>query len=246
MAKIISIPRFLAPLRQGILNQHQTDIVVELPPPVVLLRQWQASRLAQTHQDLLTSSQYGAACRFFLDDIYAPRDFSQRDSDLIRVYEAMRQVMPHAMAHTLIKVIELNRITIELDQHLLHILIGQLGLTDTLTETIYAEAYRRCQNYEKRRAQIDLIVDVGESVHHLVRLPFISLSLRLAHGPAHWTGWAELQTFLENGFAAFKKMEDVSFFLSCVAEREKQILENIYANKLQPFRLDDGRSANVA
>ncbi|MCP5095977.1 MAG: hypothetical protein GY943_10525 [Chloroflexi bacterium] len=243
MTKLTTIPRLLSPLRRGTLKRNKVKSTVELSPPLALLRQWQSDRLASTHQDLLESQEYEAACRFFLDDIYAPRDFSQRDEDLMQVNTMLKPVMPRPMYRTLIKVIALNELTTNLDNELLHLLTHELGMTDELTAEMYAEAYRRCDNYDERVAQIDLIVDVGRLVNRLLRLPFISLSLRLAHGPAHWAGWKELQDFLEHGFAAFKKMDDVSFFLKLLAYREKMILDKIYAHDPLPFSTDDGRSA---
>ena len=56
-------------------------------PHLIQLRAWQMERLAQTHAALLASERYGPACRFFLSDLFAPRDFSQRDQGFQHLYQ---------------------------------------------------------------------------------------------------------------------------------------------------------------
>ena len=226
-------PNSLIPRRR---NRH--NLSIELSSTLLLLRTWQSERLTNTHQDLLQHKEFGPACNFFLTDVYAPRDFSQRDEDILHVYHAMKRIMPAPIMRTLNLVIALNELTTELDQHLLKVMVEDLQLKDEVTVEMYAEGYRRCDNYDLRVKQIDLIVAVGRSVNKLVRLPLIGFSLRLAHAPAHLSGWAELQGFLERGFAAFKRMKHVDTFLQTVQQREMQILDQIYAGEKEPFVLE--------
>ena len=65
-----------------------------LGPGLALLRLWQSQRLAQTYADLLADPRSSPALRFFLSDLYAPRDFSQRDHDVERIYAFLSRVMP--------------------------------------------------------------------------------------------------------------------------------------------------------
>ncbi len=66
--------------------QHQAVQPHPLTPLHKFLRNWQVARLASTHADLLSSREYGPACRFFLTDIYAARDFSRRDAEVKEFY----------------------------------------------------------------------------------------------------------------------------------------------------------------
>src|SRR5512135_1835698 len=67
--------------------KHQPRAADGLHPQLAMLREWQADRLARTYADLLADPHYHPACEFFLSDIYAPRDFSQRDHDLERIHK---------------------------------------------------------------------------------------------------------------------------------------------------------------
>ncbi len=66
----------------------------ELQPQILMLQQWQSDRLARTYADLLADKQYRAAALFCLSDIYAARDFSQRDRDAERIYEILTRFLP--------------------------------------------------------------------------------------------------------------------------------------------------------
>jgi len=226
--------QLLIELRRHTKSKHDEIPSAGLSPRMALLRTWQTERLARTYSDLLESRRYGAACRFFLDDIYAPKDFSQRDHDIERMYTFMRRFIPERIIHSLTLAVELNALTRQLDDTLLDALT-QLGMTDTLTVDLYAEAYRLCDNYTERVKQIARIVEIGQGLEKLARLPLIGMSLRLARGPAHQAGWFELQDFLERGLAAFKTMRGTKEFLGIVEEREMRILDNIFAAAPNPF-----------
>ena len=88
----------------------------------------------------------------------------------------------------------------------------------------------RCFHSESRsQGEPHRIVAVGQSVNRLVRLPLVGLTLRLLHTPAHLSGWADLQSFLERGFSAFKQIKNADPFLEIISQREKKILKQIYA-----------------
>lgn len=213
----------------------------ELPSTIKLIREWQSARLAHSHRDLLEHPRFRPATLFFLSDVYAPRDFSQRNYDIQRAYDAMRKAVPERVLHTLAETIQLHQFTDDLDALLADVLVHQLGVVDSITAEQYAEGYRICNNFDERALQITMIAEIGRSVDRLIRLPFIGLTLRLAHTPAHMAGWQELQGFLERGYAAFKHMNGAETFLTTIVRREMTILDRIFAGHAQPFDLDHDR-----
>ena len=211
----------------------------DLPPDVVLFRAWQAQRLATTYADLLASERYGPACRFFLDDVYGPKDFAQRDHDIVRIHNFMLRFLPASVLAPLTRAIELNALTTELDDRLLRVLVDDLGVTGSITPEQYAEGYRICDNYDERKRQIEMVREVGRGIARLVRIPFLGMTLRLTRGPAQRGGWHEMQGFLERGFAAFKQMGGkANTFLDTLQQREMQILDQIFAGAEDPFAVD--------
>jgi len=225
----------LSPLHNLDQLKHQTAEAAQLDPEVAMLRVWQSQRLARSYADLLEQPRYRPACLFFLEDIYAPRDFSQRDHDIEQMYDFMRRFIPGAMLRPLALTVKLHHLTEALDQHLLEVLMNQLGVTETITVALYAEAYRRCDNYTQRVKQIDMIVEIGERLDGLVKSPLTAMMLNVAKGPARRAGWVELVDFLEHGYTAFKHMHGGKYFLTTIRQREIDALDRMYANNPDPF-----------
>jgi hypothetical protein len=209
-----------------------------LDPTLILLRNWQSERLKRTHADLLTSARYGPACRFFVDEIYAARDFSQRDQDIEYLYSVMSSFVPDFLLGLVRKAIQINDLSVALDRSLLKALVEDLGMTDTLTPELYAEGYRICDNYTERAQQIDLLVEIGRQVDLATRLPLIGTTLRLAGRPARLAGWGELHDFLEGGYQAFKHMRRAGNFLKIIRQREIDILDRIFSEDPNPFSIE--------
>jgi hypothetical protein len=206
----------------------------------LVLRQWQVDRLTRTYQDLLDDPRFRRAAEFFLSDLYGPGDTTQRDADIERAYPIMTKLLPELALHSIGLALELDALSEELDLHLLDELeaIGMFSggrSKGTLDEAIYADAYRRCDNYRERRHQIDLTRQVGQDLALVVGKPFMRSLLRTMRTPAKLAGFGELQSFLERGFDAFRQTEDIQEFLDTVERREVQILDRIYTRHPQPF-----------
>ena len=165
------------------------------------------------------------------------KDTGGRDAALERVLPVMAKVLPDAALHGVGLAVELDALSEELDAQLLDILVRDLGVRGELSEEAYAEAYRRCDNYELRRHQIELITEVGSDLAQLVRKTMVYAMLRGMRVPAKAAGCGELQDFLERGFRAFKQMKDAQHFLDTIHSRETQILDRIYSKTPRPFDL---------
>lgn len=208
--------------------KHQTVDPQPLSPLKKFLRNWQVARLAATHADLLASPEYGSAARFFLTDIYAAKDFSRRDADMQEFYAFLKRILPSQAVNVLAQAVEINNLTNALDDALLEAVTHQLGIENQFTQEQYEAAYRRCDNYDDREHQIDLIVDIGYHIDRLHRIPLVGTTLRLAGPPARRLGWGELHDFLERGYEAWKPIRNVRPFLEKIETREKTILDRIY------------------
>jgi len=197
------------------------------------LTRWQSARLARTHADLLRHPRSRGAVEFFLDHLYAPRDFTRRDQDLERIAPILTRILPASAIGTIAMALEMNVVTEEVDAALLRALAEQRGAE--LTEERYLEACRRCDDRPRRLRQIELIWEVGMTLDKVVRLPGAYAALRIAGGPARLAGLGELQKLLENGFSTFREIGGARDFLATIVEREKRILRRIYEGHPRPF-----------
>ena len=241
--------RLLLHLRASMAH-HELVEGRQLTPLIATLSAWQSVRLARTHADMLADPRFSQACRFFLEDIYAPKDFTQRDYDGHRIYHFMNRFLPEATLRPLAMALEVNTLTQQLDLALAEAMRTRLGVIDRFERWQYEEAYRLCDNYDVRLRQIDLIVEVGHQLERVRRVPFVHTTLQLARKPATRLGWLEMQDFLERGFEAWKSLREPGVFLQRIGQRERAILNRIYdrpggAPESNPFLVSDGLPVEI-
>ena len=215
--------------------KHRPLSGTSLDPKVAMLRAWQSRRLARTYQDLLADERHRPACEFFLDDIYGPYDFSQRDHDIEQMYAFTRRFVPDSMLRPLAVTVELHQLSETLDRQLLDVLLDPLGVVDTITPELYAEGYRLCDNYATRVYQIELIEQVCERIDGIVRNPLTGPTLSLAKRPLRSSGHVALVDFLERGYTGFKHMQGSQHFRATIRQRELSLLDRMYAGEANPF-----------
>ncbi|MEP7261672.1 MAG: hypothetical protein ABI669_10745 [Usitatibacter sp.] len=194
------------------------------------VKAWQSARLGQTYADVAAVNRYRSATRYFLEDLYGPKDFSRRDQAMIRILPVMSRILPTSAVETAALAIELEALSESLDQRLAaNIRSGPID------EASYASAYRESSTREERLRQVELIGAVGRRLDALVKRPLVFRTLKLMRAPARVAGLEDLQDFLERGFAAFRDMGGADDFLALIESRETAILNAIFSSKARPF-----------
>jgi len=199
------------------------------------LKEWQAARLAVTYADLLASERYRPAAEFFLSDLYGPKDFRTRDEELARVVPVMVRMLPARALATLLEAVRMDTLSESLDSDMVQAL-RRAGRATAIDWPAYAAAYRRCGRRQDRELQIALVGQIGKTLDRLTRMPLISISLKLMHGPAHLAGLGALHDFLQGGFEAFSFMKGADEFLAIVTERETALMLELFADPNAPAR----------
>lgn len=198
------------------------------------LRAWQAGRLARTHRDLLESRRFHDAAKFFLTDLYGPKDLSRHVDEVRRIVPLMTGVLPDSGLATVAHAVELNALSESLDGAMVEALgAGAAEIADPA----YAAAYRAVGREADRERQIDLIAALGQALDGLARLRFIGVTLKVMRKPAELAGLGELQAFLERGYAAFGAMRGgAGDFVSIVVARERGISRALFAGDDEALR----------
>ena len=189
---------------------------------------WQSRRLANMHADLRASDRYGPAVEFFLNELYAPKDFGQRDAELARVLPVMTRFLPEKALDTLADAAEMDALSESLDVAMVDAVERDVGVK-ALDGAAYGRAWRKVGRRDERALQVELVGRIGAALDHLTRVPLIGATLRMMRGPAHMAGLAELQHFLESGFAAFKHMGRADEFLVRILARENEYMKTLFA-----------------
>jgi len=194
------------------------------------LKRWQAGRLERTYADFSAQPRYRGATSFFIEDLYGAKDFSSRDQAMLRILPVMTRMLPQSAVETAALAIELEALSEELD----HALAAALA-PGPITEASYAEGYRRSSSRPNRERQVELIDATGRRLDALVGRPMVERMLKLMRSPARMAGLADLQDFLERGFAAFRAMQGADEFLAVVGQRETRILSRLFSGEAKPF-----------
>jgi len=233
---IVRIRRFLKSQIDRNKRLHQAQNRGEGPLEwVARLRAWQAQRLTVSFADLHTSERYGQAVRFFISDLYGATGFEQRDEDLERIEPIMVRLLPAHLIETVGRAMELQALSEELDIALASVLERDYAGDTPISVEVYAHAYRECKNHPERALQIDLLYEIGSHLDWVVSKSYIYAALRLCRGPAWAAGMGVLQNFLENAFRAYRSMNGAKWFLETITSRERQVMENLFAGRENPF-----------
>ena len=190
------------------------------------LQSWQTKRLLTTHDDLWQSKRFKPAMQFFVDELYGPKDYSQRDIELARVVPKMAKILPNKGLISLEAALRLNCLSLELDIAL----VQQLG-SEEINRSNYFDCYRQSDNQSKREQQIQLLENLGLDMAQVVKVSGISAILMLSRKPAKIAGVKSLHAFLEKGFKSFKKLGEVHDFIDPIVKREREIMLSLFAAK---------------
>jgi hypothetical protein len=188
------------------------------------VKHYQHARFAKTYTDLLAQPRFTRAAQFFLDDLYGPRDFTERDAQFARIVPGLVRVFPHEIVATVRSLGELHALSESLDSEMAARLpVGDIDARE------YVRAWQAVGQAPAREQQIALMLAVGSALDRYTRNPVLRHSLRLMRGPARAAGLAALQHFLESGFDTFREMRGAREFLDTIATRERALAAALFA-----------------
>ena len=201
---------------------------------VAAIKEHQHARFSRDYATLIESPRYGVATRFFLDDLYGPVDFGDRDAQFGRVVPVMGRLLPTEVMHTVAHLAELHALSEGLDQHM-----AQALTTEEVDDRSYRAAWQTVGHRSDRERQLDLLLTIGAALDRYTRTPLLTGTLRLMRGPAKAAGLSHLQSFLERGLAAFTAMHGAQEFLETIADNERQLIAGMFliAQKEKPGEL---------
>jgi hypothetical protein len=191
---------------------------------VVGVKHYQHERFQRTYADLLASPRFGRAAKFFLEDLYGPGDFTQRDDQFARIVPGLVRLFPREIVSTVVSLGQLHALSERMDTAM-SVALGPCALDDES----YAQAWRQVGQANERERQIALMLAVGTALDRYTRNPLLRHSLRVMRSPARAAGVGVLQAFLENGFDTFREMHGAHQFLDTVATRERSLAARLFA-----------------
>ena len=190
---------------------------------VAALKAYQQARFARTHASLLAHPRYGRAANFFLNELYGPQDFTQRDAQFSRIVPALVRLFPADTVATVESLAAVHALSERLDTAMAIHLGGAAP-----TRSSYVRAWQATGEAAARARQIELVMSVGEALDRHTRSFVLRASLKAMRGPARAAGMGALQTFLEGGFDAFGAMGGAREFLAAIESRETALARRLF------------------
>jgi hypothetical protein len=201
------------------------------------VKRFQHARFERSYTDLLRDPGRRDAAGFFLNELYGPHDFTERDAQFARIVPALVRLFPAEIVGTVRLLAQLHALSERLD----HAMAERLpdcawGLT------AYAAAWRDVGEIDARQQQITWMLQIGRALLRYTRNPLLRHSLRMMRTPARAAGLSTLQQFLEHGFDTFRALRDPDAFLALIASREQSIaawLFSLETTEAPPWGLAD-------
>ena len=194
-----------------------------LDAEVAALKAYQQARFARTHAGLLAHRRFGRAANFFLNELYGPQDFTQRDAQFSRIVPALVRLFPADTVATVESLAAVHALSERLDSAMAIHLDGAAP-----TRASYARAWQATGEPAARARQIELVMQVGRALDRHTRSFVLRASLKAMRGPARAAGMGALQTFLEAGFEAFGAMGGAKEFLAAIEARETALARRLF------------------
>ncbi len=194
------------------------------------IKSLQARRFAGTYADLLSGAVYADATRFFLAELYSEKDYADRDAQFARIAGPLQKFFPQRVVDTAVMLAQLHVLTEELDHDMAMAWVQQQDIDDDALR--YLQAWRTVASGDKRKTQLDTVLEVGHELERLVRLPGLRMALKMMRRPARASGLGALQSFLEAGFDTFSGLvhgpdRGSAQFLEIIASRESVWLDRL-------------------
>ena len=190
---------------------------------VAALKTYQQQRFARTHAALLAHPRYGRAANFFLNELYGPQDFTQRDAQFSRIVPALVRLFPADTVGTVESLAAVHALSERLDTAMAMHLAGAAP-----ERASYVRAWQATGEPAARARQIELVMSVGQALDRHTRSFVLRASLKAMRGPARAAGMGALQTFLEAGFDAFGAMGGAKEFLAIIQARETALAKRLF------------------
>ena len=193
------------------------------------IKRFQAQRFQATYPDLLQSSRYQTAARFFLHELYSDKDYAERDQQFARIANTIAKLFPQSVVNTAAALADVHALTERLDDAMAHAYLALQTDNPGQTEAgRYIACWRQVADPAARHQQLEVVLALGRSLDSLTRKPGLRTLLKLMRGPAAAAGLGSLQKFLESGFDAFQTMRGADEFLKLITLRESDWIERLF------------------
>lgn len=193
---------------------------------LIKVRRYQASMLKDAYHDLMEDEGYRKLVTFLLDTVYAPEDIYATAEAFGVMYDYSIKRLKDEPAAMFSKLMELNRLTDEIDRSLAQ----KIGGASEITGATYGDALRACDNRKDRERHVGLLVECVTSLHQLTRHPLNAFMFKGIKLLLLYLGRPKAIKVVEEGYNTLLGIEDISRFGEVVRKRELERLAGVYGD----------------
>ncbi|MCP4022530.1 MAG: hypothetical protein GY729_11870 [Desulfobacteraceae bacterium] len=183
------------------------------------LQIFQSTRINSTYEDMKKDPQFQMIGDFFFNKLYAPEDFTFRDTSIQKLHKVLDGKIYKGMLTAITKVIELHELSDDLDNLMVKKMLSQ-GLCSDITMDQYQDIYRSLSKDDQRIYQINLSAEVTRIFHALSKKWIVAISLKTVKAAAILFGIKEIIDFIYDGYVSFKAIDNIDLFIDTMLERE--------------------------
>ena len=191
------------------------------------LQAFQSARINTTYADIKNDTEYARIGKFFFEKLYAPNDFSFRNTSMKMLHKLLKGKVYKGMISAVSKVIELHDLTESQDDRMVEQMMA-MGVGVDMDMHQYQEVYRSLDNYDQRIAQIELSTEVTRAFHRLSKKWVVAASLKTVRTAAHLIGMGKIIDFIHEGYTGFRVIKNIDFFVETIDRRERAWHDEIW------------------
>jgi hypothetical protein len=207
---------------------QEIALKADLLTTIKAVQTWQCRRLLLSHQALYQQKLYKPALDFFIHELYGPKDFSQRDKDIKRLAPKMAIFLPDTALQSLASALHLYALSFELDFAMAKALKDQALNAKPINRDTYLAAYQACNNANDRQQQIHLIEVMAKDLAEAVKMRGVATLLLLSRKPAKIAGVWVLHEFINSGYKAFSRINNVDDFILPIVHFEQGLKDQMF------------------
>lgn len=196
-------------------------------------------RLALMYADWIAQKGFDGIPDFFRHHLYSPPNKEARDAALDNLYQKLKSVTGPEMTANIHMLIELNKLTDELDLDTARVLLSTTLKTKSTDELTFEElfvAVRQAGRKEDRKRQVQMVADCLTFFFSLSKLPLIKLVMAPIKVAASLVGAMDLVATMEAGYALSRNIKDMSPFVDTFIQRENEFIEADFRTP-QPLKM---------
>ncbi len=191
-------------------------------------------RLAVMYQDWISQKGFDGIPDFFRHHLYAPANKEARDQALDNLYQKLKSVTGPEMTANIHMLIELNKLTDDLDLDTAKVLIARNqapSKPEDLSFDQLFDAIRSAGRKEDRKRQVQMVADALTFFFSLSKLPLIKLVMAPIKVAASLVGAMDLISTMEAGYALSRNIRDMTPFVEAFVKRECEFVDSDFTAK---------------